>query len=379
MARYIDQLLDEVALCHTILGFRPLVGQLHLGGGTPTWHTPEELARLMTGISQFFHFAPDAELSVEADPRVTTREHIEVLRGFGFNRISFGVQDVDPRVQAAIGRDQPWDATVARIADSRELGFDSINIDLVYGLPHQTIEGFEETIRLVMNARPDRLAVYGFAWVPWSRGHQKKLDQTALPAAAERSELLNIVREAALSEGYVDIGMDHFALPTDVLAIAQSRGQLRRNFMGYTTVPGRDMLGFGVSAISYVDGAYSVNHRKLIDWQRAIERSELPVERGIALTPDDLRRAWVISEIMCNFVVQRDTFEAKFGDSFDTYFADDLPSLCELISDQLVVDDGTSIRVVGLGQRLVRNVAMCFDAFTRRRRTETSARFSRTV
>lgn len=378
IGRYIDTLLREVDLAVAHLGPGRSVQQLHLGGGTPTWQTPEELKRLVEGIGQRFDVLEDAELGVEADPRVTTREHLEVLRNLGFNRVSFGVQDIDSDVQAAIGREQPWDATVALTRAARELGYGSVNFDLVYGLPHQTPETFAATLRAVEEVRPDRIAIYGFAWVPWARGHQKKLEVAAMPDAPGRDALLQLARAALTAAGYVDIGMDHFALPTDELARAQTERRLKRNFMGYTTQSGTDMIGFGVSAIGFVGGSYVQNHRKLSDWEKDINSGRFPVERGVSLSFDDHVRGMVIRELMCNFSIDRRDVERTYGVSFDAYFVDELMALEDMKADGLLVDDGRVLNVVGIGRRLVRNIAMQFDAYTMKRRSDRPI-FSRTV
>lgn len=378
MDRYLETLFAELDLVLSHTAARR-VGQLHFGGGTPTWYSPEALERLVRRLEDRLDFSGCTERSVEADPRITTREHLDVLARLGFNRISFGVQDIDPDVQRAIGREQSWDETADLLRYARERGFASVNVDLVFGLPGQQVERFEAGVREVLNAQPDRVAIYGFAFVPWSRGHQKKLATDALPDTATRGALLDAARDVARELGYVDIGLDHFALPDDDLATAQRAGTLHRNFMGYTTAPGGDTLGLGVSAIGAVAGAWVQSHRRLIDWQRAIEAGTLPVERGVALTDDDVQRGWVIAELMCNFVVPFGEFEARFGARFQDLYTQELTELGPFEADGLVAIHDDRLEVHGIGKRLVRNVAMVFDAYTRRRSAEATSRFSRTV
>ncbi|MCB9507400.1 MAG: oxygen-independent coproporphyrinogen III oxidase [Myxococcales bacterium] len=375
-APYVQHLLAEVDRVAEAVGARAPVSQLHLGGGTPTYHTPEELTAVVEHLRERFDFAPEAECSVEVDPRVTSRAHLEALAAAGFRRLSVGVQDLEPAVQVAIGRDQPAAMTAATVADARALGFVSVNVDLVYGLPLQTVESLRDTIRAVLDMRPDRLAVYSFAWLPNAFAHQRAIDEATLPRGAEKVALLGAARDLLLEAGYVDIGIDHFALPSDPLAIAQAAGTLRRDFMGYTTRQSTEYIGFGVSAIGYVAGAFIQNEKRLIDYLRAVDGDTLPVARGVQLDDDDLRRAYVIGELMCNFHVDKARYRAHFGRAFDADFAEDLPRLAPLIAEDFVVDDSEGIRVTTTGRFVARNAAMCFDRY---RRGAGGNSFSRTL
>jgi oxygen-independent coproporphyrinogen-3 oxidase len=349
------------------------VAQLHWGGGTPTYLSPEQMRRLMGALRDRFALDPDAEVAIEVDPRVTTAEHLEALRDLGFQRLSAGVQDFCPEVQEAIGRHQTHGQAVALVTRARELGFASINLDLVYGLPRQTSASFRETLARVVALRPDRLAIYSYAHIPSVKGHQKKLDASALPSPEAKLELLTL----ALSElkGYVPIGMDHFALPEDELARAAKGGTLWRNFMGYAVRRGLDLIGFGLSAIGDLDGAFFQNHRKLHRYEGAAGAEGIATERGYAPTPDDRLRRHVITALMCNFRVSKADIRRRFGVAFDEAFAPEIETLLPLAADGLVRIEADGIAVT---ERLfVRNVCMVFDAYLARHRER--PRWSRTV
>jgi oxygen-independent coproporphyrinogen-3 oxidase len=376
---YLARLHREIDLVAQHLGPRKkCVSQLHFGGGTPTYYGPEALRALMERLRANFAWDSTAELAMELDPRVTTRAHLEALAAEGFNRVSLGVQDLDPEVQAVIGRVQPVALTEALIEDARALGIGSVNIDLIYGLPKQTLASFRETLAQVARMRPERLAIYGFAYVPWLQGHQKKLPQEAMPGPAERVALLALASEVLTEAGYLHIGMDHFALPDSDLCEARAQGRLWRNFMGYTTSRAPDMIGFGLSSIGYVSGAYVQNHKKLSSWQAALDAGRLPVERGLPLTDDDKLRAHVIRELMCNLVLDPREVEARYEVNFWETFGDALPDLEEMEREGLIRRDGALLRVTELGQVFVRNVAMLFDGYLQRRRQDRPV-FSRTV
>ena len=365
---YLARLQKEIAMVGARLGGRRGVAQLHLGGGTPTYLSPGDLRRVLGGLRAQFELRPGAEVSVEVDPRVTTLAHLEVLRELGFNRISLGVQDFDDEVQALIGRHQSDPTTAATLVMARDLGFESVNVDLVYGLPGQTARGFAATLARVKELVPDRIALYGYAHVPWSRGNQRSIDESTLPDRDLRLALWSHAREQLDGHGYECVGMDHFARPGDALAVASRQGTLRRNFMGYGVRAGEDLLGFGLTAIGDVDGAFVAGERKLVRYYRALDEGRLPVERGLRLSEDDRIRRRVIADLMCLHRIDKGAVEQAFGIEFDDYFAPDLRELDELEADGLVRRSTESVEVTPAGNVFVRNVAMCFDARLRSRR-----------
>lgn len=377
---YLELLKREMDLVAERLPHRRALAQLHLGGGTPTYHSPAELAGLLGHLFGRFQPAAGSELAVEVDPRVTTPEHIEVLADLGFNRISFGVQDFTPEVQRAVERVQSVEETAALVELARARGFSGINVDLIYGLPRQTPEGFEKSVEAVIALGADRAAVYSFAFVPWVRGHQKGIEEADLPPREVKVALFALARQRFLEAGYEPIGMDHFARPDDELARARREGRLRRNFQGYTVIPADDVVGLGISAIGDVRGAYVQNHKKLSLYEQAIAAGTLPVERGRARTEDDEARRAIIHDLMCNFRVDFAPIERRFGLRFRERFAEDLARLAAEEREGLVEIGEDSIRATPAGELFVRNIAMAFDRYWREKH-ETSARpvFSRTV
>jgi oxygen-independent coproporphyrinogen-3 oxidase len=377
---YLTHLHREVDLLAAALPHRRRVSQYHWGGGTPTYLAVDQIRELHARIAGSFSLEPDAEAAIEIDPRVTSAEQMEVLRACGFNRVSMGVQDLDPQVQAAIDRNQTEDQTRHLFDVSRTLGFASINIDLIYGLPRQTAEGFERTIEHVIALGPDRLAIYSYAHMPWLKAHQKRIDEAELPAPREKLRLFCIARDRLLEAGYAAIGMDHFARPEDELAQAAAKRRLHRNFMGYTVRMGSDMLGLGITAIGDVRGSFVQNARKMKPYYEAIDRGALPVERGYVLTEDDRIRREVILRLMCNFHVEPVEIERAFGIVFDDYFAAELAELREpegAVEHGFVRVGPDALEVVGDGRLFVRNVAMVFDRHSRAHAGPRA--FSRTV
>ncbi len=364
---YLHFLKSEIEMAVRYFPQRRTVSQLHLGGGTPTYYTPSELETLMDIVEEHFSLTDGAELAVEVDPTVTSKEHIKTLARRGFNRFSLGVQDFDPTVQRAVNRIQSFRQTEECVKTCREAGAHSINIDLICGLPYQTVENFQKTLELVLQLAPDRLAVYSFAYVPWLKGHQKKLPQEAMPDAKLRTQLQWAVREFFLSAGYVEIGMDHYAKPEDPLARAHREGRLRRNFMGYTVIPAPDWLGFGASAIGYVSDAFFQNTKKLSRYREAIEAGEFPVERGIILSRDDLIRQDVIEQIMCNLQLDFSKVEERWGLDFGSYFSEELNRLEELAREGVIEMTSQGFRATPLGKILVRDIASCFDAYLKKK------------
>jgi len=342
------------------------VTQLHWGGGTPTHLDCEQLTRVHQALAKRFSIAKDAERSIEVHPPVTTEPQLETLAELGFNRVSMGVQDFDPRVQKTINRPQPFEQTRELILACRRLGYLSVNVDLMYGLPHQTVESFGATLDRVAELRPDRLALFGYAHVPSLKPHQKLLAAAGLPSPSERLDIFESAVERLLDLGYRYIGLDHFARADDELAMAQAQGTLRRNFMGYTTCAETDLLAFGASSISDLEGVYLQNLRDVHAYMAQVEHGLLPATRGTHLSEDDLIRRDVIHGLFCRLELDKDALAERHGVDVDIYFADELRRLAPLEEDGLVVREPERIRVTPRGQVLLRNIAAIFDAYLRR-------------
>jgi oxygen-independent coproporphyrinogen-3 oxidase len=333
------------------------VSQLHFGGGTPTSLSEEEFSELMAKIRERFFLQKDAEISIEIDPRTASGEKLRALKALGFNRVSFGVQDLDPNVQEAIKRRQSEEMTVQTFQMAKEIVFLGINIDLIYGLPLQTPQSFKKTADKLVALSPDRIAFYSYAKVPWLKPHQKAIREEDLPTADEKLEIYLNARERFLEAGYIQIGMDHFSKPNDTIAIAYREGKLTRNFQGYSVNLAEDMLGLGLSSIGFLENGYFQNCKDLTEYQARVERGHLPVEKGFLLREDDLIRKWAIQSIMCHFKVDKEQFFQKFGVEFDLYF----PPRKEL--EGLIVENENEILCTELGQLFVRLVAASFDAY----------------
>jgi len=365
-ARYLEYLERELALLAAALGRRRRVVQHHWGGGTPTYFSLEQIERLTRTIERHFDLDPDAERAIEIDPRVTSPEQLELLRALGFNRLSMGVQDFTPEVQDAINRRQSVALTRHIYGHARAAGFESINVDLIYGLPRQSLQTFQNTLYSVIDMRPNRAAVYSYAHVPWLRPHQKGINAAELPGTALKLELFGLATETFLAAGYEPIGIDHFALPDDELAVAARDRRLHRNFMGYTTRRAPDMIGAGVSAISEVDGAFAQNAKTLPRYYSAVDAGHFPVDRGYVLSADDTVRRHVITQLMCNFHVGRSRVRETFGLDFDTYFSAELETLHRpggpVANGFLTIDD-TGLTVTRTGRLFVRNICMAFDRY----------------
>src|SRR5581483_5505801 len=359
---YLEILKKEIArVSRAVSETRPVV-QFHWGGGTPTYLSPAQMADLFGFTKERFTFAPDAEIGIEVDPRVTTRAHIEAIRRLGFNRLSMGIQDFHPEVQKAIHRIQPYDITRDLIRSARELGFDSINVDLIYGLPYQTAERFANTVDQIIGLAPDRIALFSYAHVPWLKKQQGSFAKF-LPEGLEKFRIFRMAIEKLIDAGYRYIGLDHFARPDDELCRAQDDRTLHRNFQGYTTKGGSDLYGMGVSSISGLEDVYAQNWRDLPHYYEAIDANRWPTMRGMAVTKEDRLRRSVINRILCHTVVVKPEIEREFGVEFDKHFADEMERLKELERDDLVRLNGDRIEVAVLGRIFIRNIAMVFDAY----------------
>jgi oxygen-independent coproporphyrinogen III oxidase len=360
---YLSYLKREIGLVAPLLSERRNVVQVHWGGGTPTHLSPSQIRDIAGHIASSFLIAPDAEMSVEIDPRELTRGHLEALREAGFNRMSMGVQDFNLQVQEAVNRVQPESLTRAVFNWAGELGFTSVNLDLIYGLPFQTVRSFEETVRTVIELSPDRIAVFNYAHVPWMKPHQKLIRPEDLPTAEQKLDILKMTIELLCSHGYEYIGMDHFAKPDDELARAQKEKTLYRNFQGYSTKSGADLYGFGMSSISHFQTVYAQNAKSLGDYYASLDSGEFATRLGYRMTPDDRLRKFVIMRLMCDLELDTAAVERRFDISFDAYFARSLEALGQFVDDGLVVVEPGVIRIVGAGRLLLRNIAMCFDAY----------------
>ena len=376
---YIEYIGREAAQVAETLGARRQVGQLHWGGGTPTILSCEGISRLFEACTGSFEVLPDAQIALEADPRVTTGDQVAALRELGFNRVSMGVQDLDPCVQAAIGRNQTVEQTRSLFDRCRGAGFKGVNMDLVYGLPGQTNASWRETVRNIIEMRPDRLAVYSFAYLPERLTNQQDIDADTLPTGSRKYELFAIARRMFVEAGYRAIGMDHFALPGDELAAAMDERRLRRNFMGYTVVPAEDMVGLGASSIGEIGGSYAQNDRTVQGYAARLSDQSFATVRGWVLSDDDLVRRWVIRELMCNFHLDMAELERRFGVAYDVYFAEEEQALGEFYDAEFLERRGDALTVRPLGRVFIRNVAMVFDAYLRRGKGGEQPRFSRTV
>jgi oxygen-independent coproporphyrinogen III oxidase len=362
---YVQRLRREIALTAPLFGPEREVVQLHLGGGTPNFLRPEPLEWLIDALGESFRLSRAAarDFSIELDPRTVPAEYPPLLARLGFNRVSLGVQDFDPEVQGAVNRIQSTDETLDLIDACRDSGFRSVNVDLIYGLPRQTPAAFRRTLRMVMSARPDRLAVYGYAHLPGLFKAQRQIDASAVPGAEQRLELLRLALEELAAGGHRYIGMDHFALPDDELVRAQEAGGLQRNFMGYTTHADCELLGLGVSAISHIGESFCQNFRDLKNWDAALAARRLPVWRGLALSADDRVRGAVISQLMCQGVIDIDAIEERYDLDFARYFAEALAQLTPHLADGLVCLADRRLIVTPAGRMLLRSIAMCFDAY----------------
>jgi oxygen-independent coproporphyrinogen-3 oxidase len=375
---YLETLKREIDhMARQVSKKRPVI-QFHWGGGTPTYLSPAQMEDLFGHTRGRFSFAPDAEIGIEIDPRVTSREHLETLRRLGFNRLSMGIQDFEPKVQETIHRVQPYEMTRDLIVAARDLGFESLNLDLIYGLPYQTAASFRATIDRTLTLEPDRVAMFSYAHVPWLKKQQGSFAEH-LPEGMEKFRIFRAGLEQFLGAGYLYIGMDHFAKPGDELAVAQQNRTLHRNFQGYTTKAGADLYGMGVSAISSLGEAYAQNRREVPSYQAAIAERGLATMRGYRLSADDWIRRAVIGRLLCHTVIPKSDVEKEFSISFDDYFAPEIQRLEEFRAEGLVALAPSEIRVTALGRIFIRNVAMTFDRYLHEQQMDQRPLFSKTL
>ena len=376
-AHYLTYLAKEVALHALHLGRGQSVSQLHLGGGTPTFMSDDELRHLMALLREHFEFAPGGEYSIEVDPRTVDDTRLAVLSELGFNRLSFGVQDFDPDVQKAVHRVQPAEQVFQRVEAARRLGFESINMDLIYGLPLQTPESFDRTLAQVIRLRPDRIALYAYAHLPERFKPQRRIQAEDLPSGRDKVSMLSQSLDAFTAAGYVYIGMDHFALPEDALAVAKRQGRLHRNFQGYSTHADCDLMALGVSSIGRMGSTYSQNAKTMEQYCDLLDQGHFPVVRGLALTRDDLIRRSVIMALMCQGHLQFEAINLAWLIDFKRQFAKELVHLEELQTQGLVLLSDSGIQVTPLGWFFVRGVAMVFDRYLQADRSH--SRFSKII
>ncbi|RKS86985.1 anaerobic coproporphyrinogen III oxidase [Orbus hercynius] len=364
VATYLTALTQEITSRAALFKHR-IVTQMHWGGGTPTYLNDDEISYLITTLKSHFQFSADAELSIEIDPREIEPHTIDHLASVGFNRLSMGIQDFNPEIQRLINREQDDKLIESLIERARINHFKSISLDLIYGLPKQTVDSFTKTLEKVVKLSPDRLSVFNYAHLPARFASQRKIKDHDLPSAAEKLAILQTNIEFLTQSGYRLIGMDHFAKPTDELAIAQQNGVLHRNFQGYTTQGEADLLGLGVSAISILGDSYAQNQKELKTYQEQVALSGNALWKGFTMSEDDKIRRDVIKQLICHFYLDKSTIEKTYHIDFNHYFAEDLQLLSTFIQDGLVTNESTSIRVSAKGRLLIRNICMCFDIYMR--------------
>ncbi len=384
---YLQYLFKEIDHVSRQIDPKREVVQFHWGGGTPTYLSCEQIERLFQFYQERFIFSPDAEIAIEIDPRVTTFEQLGALRDLGFNRVSLGVQDFDPKVQETVHRVQPIDMTQAMVEECRRLGFESVNFDLIYGLPYQSVDTFEKTLEAVIRIAPDRIALYNYAYVPWMSPHQKLMPEEALPSGNEKFKIFRRAIQMLTESDYLYIGMDHFAKPNDELSLALQEKRLHRNFMGYTVQkvgetekPETDLYAFGVSAISGLQRYYAQNQKKLTTYYKAIDEGTLPTLRGYALSDEDELRRKVILAILCQGDIEFDSFSNEFKIDFQSHFQEALKGLAGPVKDGLVVQNANGFYLTPLGRIFSRNIAMLFDAYLKQQKEQGKDRlFSKTL
>ncbi len=374
---FLTHLFSEIDMVAGHIGRRKTIRQLHWGGGTPTYLSEAQIQRLFSKIRSVFDIDFQEEIAIEIDPRTVTQNKLKVLRSLGFNRVSIGVEDFDEKVQDDINRILPFQQVERVYQWCRQLEFKSINFDLVYGLPHQTQTTFKKTVDAVISLRPDRIALYSFAYVPWLAKPQNKFNLDAIASPEEKLDIFMSSRTLLFSGGYQAIAMDHFALTTDAMAHAFNTGALHRNFMGYTLKPADEFIGLGPSAIGFLENTYVQNSKILPEYYNQISQGRLPIERGRQLTQDDQIRRWVISSLMCRFAVDKQEFFEKFKCPFEDYFSREQEHIRDCIEDGLLHENSGDLQVTDPGKIFIRNVCMGFDHYLRQENEH--KRFSRTV
>jgi len=379
MVRYIDYLKRELKILSKHLDMKRSVIQMHFGGGTPTFFSAAQLDEIISEIKSYFpNFVKDAEISCEIDPRHINEDQMKVMASHGFNRVSFGIQDFNEKVQVAVHRVQPYNVTKNAMDLARKYNMHSVNVDLIYGLPFQTLETFKETLSLALTLNPDRFAVFNYAHVPWLKKTMRKIDETTLPRPDEKLQIMQYTIDFLTKNGYKMIGMDHFAKPEDELFKAIEKGELHRNFQGYTTKGGADLIGVGLTSIGEGVDYYAQNFKDMPSYEAAIDAGKLPFERGVALNEDDMIRQYVIMELMSNFKLDIKRFEKLYNVNFKEYFADALEGLEPFVDDGLITIDDGKIECSETGTLLIRNIAMPFDAYMKRHASSDKT-FSKTV
>jgi len=376
---YVEALLKEIDLLADAVGNRRMISQLHWGGGTPTFLGEAQIRSIMTRLKERFHFADDAagEFGIEIDPRECNADTVRILREVGFNRMSMGVQDFEPEVQKAVNRIQSKEETLAVLEQARGHGFQSINIDLMYGLPHQSVQSFDRTLSTIINFSPDRIALFNYAHLPRMFMPQRRINEVDLPTPGEKLNILKLSIDRLLAAGYRFIGMDHFAKPDDELPIAQREGKLYRNFQGYSTHADAELLGLGITSIGYVNGAFFQNVKTLDEYYKIIDAGQFPVFRGYQLSDEDHLRRHVIMRLMCDFALDFRAVETLFSINFAEYFALEMGELRDLAADGLLALDDNGLQVLPGGRLLIRNIAMVFDEYLRSRQQEVN--FSKVI
>ncbi len=376
---YVDHLLKEIDLLADTIGNRRTVSQLHWGGGTPTFLNEMQIRKLMSKLHERFHFVSDekGEYGIEIDPRECNEDTVHILRDVGFNRMSMGVQDFEPAVQKAVNRIQSKEETLSVLKEARAHGFQSINIDLMYGLPLQTTETFNRTLDTIIGFSPDRIALFNYAHLPRMFMPQRRINVLDLPSPAEKLNILKLSINRLLAAGYVFIGMDHFAKPDDELTLAQREGKLYRNFQGYSTHADAEMLGIGITSIGYVDGAFYQNVKALDQYYEVVDAGTLPVFRGYQLSDEDHLRRHVIMRLMCDFALNFHVVEEKFNIIFSEHFAVEIEELADMDKDGLLELQESSLTVLPAGRLLIRNISMVFDEYLRNRQQQ--VKFSKVI
>lgn len=375
--QYIDYLFREIDKVASKFPRKKEITQFHWGGGTPTFMTEEQITRLFRKIQDSFDLNLGEEVAIEVDPRTIDHHKLKMLKELGFNRISMGVQDFNPKVQEAVNRIHSYELVKSHFDFCREIGFNSVNLDLIYGLPFQTVENFAESVKKVCELHPDRVALYSYAYLPWLKPHMKLIHETDLPSAEEKFKIFLKSREIFIKNGYLTIAMDHFALETDGMAKAFLNGTLHRNFMGYTLRPADNFIGFGVSSIGYLENCFIQNTKDLNEYYRMTDDGNLPLDRGKILNEDDLIRQWTINSLMCKFRIEKDEFKIKFNKEFDEYFAFEKEHLQNCVKDDLVELNAKEIVITPIGRLFIRNVCMGFDWYFRQKNAH--KKFSKTV